>query len=574
MNGEATVSAEPVELLAIGTVIEVTGSQMIAELSPQVTELSRVYNGEVYDIGQFGSIVKVHFGNKAIYAMVRKLRMKAEYEAEHGMVSEVAADERVLEADLVGEGEYRRPSDRDKGAEVVFERGVSTYPLPQQTVYLTPKPELRAIHQGGTGESIQLGEHVGGDGIPCSVDANELLGKHTAILGTTGTGKSATVAALLHSIVEGSYGTRKGKWNPRIVILDPHNEYGAAFPQGKVVSPDDLSLKLPYWLLNVQEMMDLVIGRTEFVATSQANIVKDALLKARKLGAEELGMEADAISVDSPMPFRLRDFRELIDADKPPQASKQDSHNSILEKLRVLSEDRRMRFMMEDWRSGDDAGNPLSLLMGELVRSEVAPVIVDLSGIPHEVAGIVTGTIARMVFNWKVWQTVDERKKGPVLFVCEEAHLYVPNREEAQYVGAQNAVRRLVREGRKYGIGVMVISQRPSEVDITVLSQCSSWIVLRMGNEVDRQHVRAALPDAMEGFVEALPSLKRREALILGQAVELPARMRVRELPSHLLPRSQDVDFFGGWRNALEDDDSLEAVATRWQYQGAVSDGE
>ena len=191
---------DPIENLAIGKIIEVDGTRIIAELNSDITELSRIYGGDVYPIGQFGSIVRVHFGRRLIYGFVGRLRMKAEYELERGISPSGSADERIIEADLFGEAEWKRV-DEDNAPRLEFERGVATFPLPQQTLYLTPKSDLRFIYSHTGGPSIQLGEHVGSGGAPCHAHLNELLGQHTAILGSTGSGKSAAMAAILHSIL-------------------------------------------------------------------------------------------------------------------------------------------------------------------------------------------------------------------------------------------------------------------------------------------------------------------------------------------------------------------------------------
>lgn len=288
MNTLNRMQGDPIANLAIGKIIEVDGSHVIAELDPGLIELSRVYAGETYPIGQFGSIVRIHFGRRLIYALVGRLRMKAEYEAERGLVSQASADERIVEADLFGEGEWIL--DDAGAAQLQFERGVATYPLPQQTVYLTPKSELRSIYGHTKGAVIRLGEHVGSGGAPCYAEMNELLGKHTAVLGSTGAGKSGAVAVIIHSILEKGAEVGYANWKPRIVVLDPHNEYGAAFPAHSRLSTDDGTLALPFWLLNFQETVALLIGKTEFVATSQANIVKSALIDARNEGAVALGL--------------------------------------------------------------------------------------------------------------------------------------------------------------------------------------------------------------------------------------------------------------------------------------------
>lgn len=567
MSSEANRPFLPIENLSIGKIIEVDGSRIIAELEPTITELSRIYAGETYSIGQFGSIIKIHFGRRLIYAFVGRLRMKADYEAEKGILITPGDDERIIEADIFGEGEWTLDSASGvDGWKLKFDRGVSNYPLPQQNIYLTPKNELKHIYGQGDDAVVLLGEHVGTGGAPCYAKINELLGKHTAILGSTGAGKSGTVAALLHSLLERGDVAKYQNWNPRIVVLDPHDEYSAAFPNHQKLSTDDLSLKLPYWLLNFQETIALFIGKTEFVATSQANIVKNALLAARIEGATELGLETDGISVDSPLPYKLSMFVDAVEKDKPSQLSKQDKHNSILEKLDSLRRDERLKFLMREWDSsiGDQIVNIVELLIG----SGSQPRIVDLSGIPNEVAGIASAVIARTLFNVKVWQTAEQRSQNPVLLVCEEAHRYVPNRGEAQYEAAQDAIRRIAKEGRKYGLGLLLVSQRPSEVEATVLSQCNSWIVLRITNGSDRDHVQSILPDSLKGLTKMLSGLRRREAIFVGQAAAIPSRILVRKLSDDKLPRSQDIDFDQAWSQPLAMDESLGEIAEKWRYQG------
>jgi DNA helicase HerA-like ATPase len=187
--------------------------------------------------------------------------------------------------------------------------------------------------------------------------------------------------------------------------------------------------------------------------------------------------------------------------------------------------------------------------------------------VPNEVAGIASAVIGRTLFNLAVWQTTAERENNPVLLVCEEAHRYVPDRGEAQYESAQEAIRRIAKEGRKYGLGLILVSQRPSEVEATVLSQCNSWLVHRITNEVDREHVRAILPDSVAGLTKMLSGLRRREAIFVGQAAMLPSRILIRALEKDELPRSHDIDFDDGWRTDPMNAEQLAIVAKRWRYQ-------
>lgn len=559
---------EPIENLAIGTIIEVDGTHIVAELDPRIVELSRVFAGDVYPIGQFGSIIKVHFGRRLIYGYVSRLRMKSEYESERGMINSSPSTARIIEADLFGEGEWilndnEIPSIR---WELSFDRGVSTFPLPQQVVYLTLRSELAYIYGKSQSATIKIGEHVGTGGTPCYADMNELLGKHTAILGSTGAGKSGTVAAILHAILEKGGQDGYSKWNPRIIILDPHNEYGKAFHSSMRLSTDEGSLKLPYWLLNFDETRNLLIGKTEFVATSQSNIVKNALLKARIASAEILDLDPTKITIDSPIPYSLDVFNSEVKTqrDKISAPSKHDSFNSILQKLEVLQHDSRMHFMMDPWNGECD---PFVEIISQFMGNGETVRIVDLSGMPNEIAGTASAVIARTLFSVKLWQTQEEREKTPILLVCEEAHRYVPNRGEAQYEAAQDSIRRLAKEGRKYGIALMLVSQRPNEVEATVLSQCNSWVVLRISNDADRRHVQAILPDSFAGLTNVLSGLRRREAIFVGQATMLPSRVLIKDLPQEKLPRSCDIEFDKGWQYDAVDEECFKEIGARWRLQ-------
>ncbi len=586
MNTELRNPGDPVENLAIGTIVEVDGTHLVAELDPSISELTRVYAGDIYAIGQFGSIIRVHFGRRIIYGYVCRLRMKSEYDREHGIASNATPTARIIEADLFGEGEwgYTELSESIEW-KLNFERGVSTFPLPQQRVYLTPKSELSYIFGQGGPAAIEIGEHVGAGGTPCYAGMNELLGKHTAVLGSTGAGKSGTVAAIIHCLLERGEKQGYAKWGPRIILLDPHDEYGDAFPGHQRLSTDEGTLLLPYWMLSLDETIGLLIGKTEEAATSQSNIVKNALLDIRLQSVDKMDdVTKDDISVDSPIPYILGDptgldeFGQIngesydlglvgaINRQRPQNKNRKDHEgvNKVLRKLSSLLKDARLSFMMRPW---DGEADLLAEVVAQFMGDGSPMRIVDLSGVPNEVAGAASSLIARTLFSVKLWQSAEERKNSPVLLVCEEAHRYVPNRGEAQYEAAQEAIRRLAKEGRKYGIGLMLVSQRPSEVESTVLSQCNSWLVLRITNEADRAHVRSILPDSLSGLTKMLSGLRRREAIFVGQAAMLPSRILIRHLDDDKLPRSHDIDFDRGWQCDPVTPEKLREIGTRWRLQ-------
>lgn len=585
--------------LEIGTVFEVAGSAIKIALRRDITELTRSHCGRVYDVGQIGSIVKMHLGRRILFATVRLLRLQSDEEAAALSPTQGKSfdqDRRVIEADMLGEAWFNPAQN-----ELSFKGGVSTYPLPLQAVHLITKEETdkpfasaEKASEDGADRLVPIGSYIGATRVSCRANMDKLFGHHCAILGSTGSGKSSAVAAVIHSILEHQCRPEQGV-RPCIILIDPHGEYTSAFGNRAKVfraydalgnNPDDVStLKLPYWLMSSDEFRSLVIGKTEFEATSQANTVYKALAHARMVGAGLArsavgGIPADlpagqhpeqpmpmagvnedqlvSFDRDKPRPFALSEFEAHIRerqakrngpnwADLAPSDFQKD-YASILNKFRVLRTDPRIKFLMEE--HGPNAPT-LPAVLSQFLNVDGADdaclKIIDISGLPNEVAGPLTGAIARLLFQYKLHQTREERERDPVLFVCEEAHRYVPNRGDAQYEVAQTAVRRLAREGRKYGLGLMLVSQRPSDIEDTVISQCNSWIVLRLANSTDQEHVSRILPDSLAGMTKVLSSLPRQEALFVGEAAAIPSRIRLRTLSHNQLPNSHDISFAEGW---------------------------
>lgn len=591
--------------LRIGKIVEVSGNQIRIELDTKITELTRSVYGQVYSVGQIGSIIKIHFGRKILFAYVRMLRMQSDILAEEGKTTiQPGDDKRILEADLFGQGIWS-----SKDGKLSFVRGVETYPLPLQDAFLCLNDELECIYRAAedlkdieNNPMVPIGNYVGGNNAVCRANIDKLFGHHCAILGSTGSGKSGTVASILHSVL--AHQTKGKTISPRIVIIDPHGEYAKAFGNKAVVykayneasakAVKTEQLKLPYWLMSSDEFRSLVIGKTEFEATSQTNMVYQAVTYARLLnaglvenvGADPLGeanseiptagkTESDILNFDrdKPIPFLLSEFVKHVDKVQGRKAGKTDSLTpsdsnrqkieSILKKLKVLRSNPQLAFLMEEYgATSPTLETVLHQFVGDVEDKNLR--IIDISGLPNEVAGPLTALIARLLFQYKLWQTRDEREKDPVLFICEEAHRYVPNHGEAQYKEAQEAVRRIAKEGRKYGVGLMLISQRPSDVEATVLSQCNSWIILRLTNSNDQEHVAKFLPDSLVGLTKMLPSLTRREAIFVGEAAALPSRIRINKLEPEQLPDSNDISFVKGWVNEPTKTNELKKISDRW----------
>lgn len=595
----------PIPSLRIGKIIEVSGNSIRIELDVKITELTRSVYGQIYSIGQIGSIIKVHFGRKILFAYVRMLRMQSDILSEEGKNTILPGDDkRILEADLFGQGIWSI-----KKENLNFTRGVETYPLPLQDAFICLNDELESIYRAAEDikenkddPMVPIGNYVGGNNAICRANIDKLFGHHCAILGSTGSGKSGTVAAILHSVL--SHKTNGKTISPKIVIIDPHGEYAKAFNKKAIVykayneastsSIPTEQLKLPYWLMSSDEFRSLVIGKTEFEATSQTNVVYQAITYSRLLysglienvGEDPFGEANDHIPKaniteeqilnfdrDKPIPFLLSEFIKHVDKVQGRKAGKLDTLTpsdsnrqkieSILKKLKVLRSNPQLSFLLDEYSSSSPTLDAiLSQFVGEDGDKNLR--IIDISGLPNEVAGPLTALIARLLFQYKLWQTRAERERDPILFICEEAHRYVPNHGEAQYKETQEAVRRIAKEGRKYGVGLMLVSQRPSDVEATVLSQCNSWIILRLTNSNDQEHVSKFLPDSLVGLTKMLPSLTRREAIFVGEAAALPSRIRINKLSQDQLPDSNDISFISGWVNEVTKNDELQKICNRW----------
>lgn len=604
--------------LRIGHIVEVAGTTVRIELSGDVSELSRTHEGRVYSIGQIGSVVKIHFGRQLVFGFVTLLRMRSEELHEFVVPIPPDADQRVMEVELFAEGVWNTAQ-----GGLTFKRGVTTYPLPRMGVYLLTRDETVILYQAAEGKQeaaeydalVPFAFYVGADSAQCRANIDKMFGMHCAILGSTGSGKSGAVAALIHSVLEHQ---AKGidVCRPRIVIIDPHGEYGRAFGNRAVVyraydpigteETAGIPIHLPYWLMSADEFRLLLIGKTEQEATSQNNIVYKALTYARMVAADlvnpspssygtaaptdglspdeprpKAGIKQEKISEfdrDKPRPFSLTELfnhMNYLQASRPkgsilekiPDSDFGKYFKSILDKLSVLRQDPRIRFLMNEWsQKSPSLGEVINQFVGNMSsentdRRDIR--IIDISGLPNEVAGPLAAMLARLLFQYKIYQTLEERKSDPILLVCEEAHRYVPDRGEAEYAAAQAAIRRIAREGRKYGIGLMLVSQRPADVESTVISQCGTWLVLRLTNAADQQHVARFLPDGLIGMTKVLPTLAQQEAIFVGEGASLPARVRIRDLPKEKLPKSESAKFSEGWSIPRLTSDEIRKIAIR-----------
>ncbi len=594
--------------LKIGTTVEINGPSLRIEISNEISDLQQSHDGRVYAVGSIGSFVRINLGRTILFAIVRMLRMRSDIEREEGHAIQPSDDARVIEADLFAQGTWR-------AGNLEFERGVNQYPLPQQSCYLMTDVEVdtlfRAAEEAKDASAdarlCSIGTYSASKGTVCRADLNKMLTQHMTILGSTGSGKSCATAAVLHSIL--ALKDEKGQSiKPNIIIIDPHGEYAKAFKdQAKVyraygsTDSDSDTIQLPYWLMNGDEFRSLIIGKTEHEATSQDNIVHKALMHARLhlCGITEKASDPATTSItieagnlpgdprikkgvdreviasfdcDSPIEFHFEEFINHIQWEQnsrlkfaareplPPSDAFRKKTASVLSKCSVLRNDSRIRFLMHP-----KDGTTLKDVMVQFFDSSDPIKIIDISGTPTDVADSVIGCIGRLLYQYKVNQTLIQKQSDPVLVVCEEAHRYLPNSGKAEHRQAQHSIRTIAKEGRKYGLSLLAVSQRPSDVEPTVLSQCGTWIILRLTNGADQAHVSSLLPDTLAGLVKILPSLGRGEALFVGEAAAIPSRIKINNLTKDQQPDSNDMDFYQGWCSGGMEDAALVTLIKRWQ---------
>lgn len=539
------------EILYIGRIIEVNGFRAIGELEASVEDLYRTYKSRKYTIGQVGSIVKIASGDILIFGIITSLRMVENQNIPSKVEGQTISSAKWIEIELFGQGRKKGLKDSDFD----FERGVSIYPLPGQPICLASIEELKRIYAKPGKSTIRVGNVSQAQGLPVHLITDELLGKHFAVLGTTGSGKSCAIALIIQAVLaECPFA--------HIVLLDPHNEYPRAF-EGVAELVDPTNLQIPHWILNFEESIELFIGRTEHAATSQTNILKDSLLKSRKqfIGDTFTG----TITVDTPIPYRIGDLISTIEAEKPNAKTGQESYNKIIAKIQTLKSDKRFEFLMRpDLEVTDNLVEKISNILRIPVNDKPLTII-NLSGVPSDVVDVVVSVLFRTIFDFALWNP--NRREMPLLLICEEAHRYVPRKEEAAFQPSKRALSRIAKEGRKYGVGLALVSQRPSELSESILSQCNTLIALRMSNDQDQQIVKRALPDSVRSLVEALSALHSREALVVGEGTTVPVRLVFDEIPEDKRPKSADVPFTEAWSKENGGIKDVEDVVERWREQ-------
>ena len=527
----------------IGVVLEISGSSsQIAFDLQRINECMADPDPSIALAGQVGSQIKVRVGDSWLLASVRDQRK--DRRTDGGIIAHV---------DFLGEGNEEKLTGRIHG----FRRGVTRYPIPGSLVYASSTRDLEQVYSSDGRASITVGKVFPTRDIRAGLYIDAMLGKHFALLGSTGTGKSTSAALILHRICEAA---PKG----HIVMIDPHGEYSAAFrTTGQIL--DVSNLQMPYWLMNFEEHCEVLLNSSGNERQVDIDILAKCLLQARS--RNRLAQSMGKITVDSPIPYLLSDLTNILQDEmgKLDKATSSAPFMRIKGKLDELKADPRYQFMFSGMLVGDTMVDFISKVFR--MPGDGKPIsIIDVSGVPSDITSTVVAVLSRLVFDFAIWGRDD--KTRPVLLVCEEAHRYVPNEKNADGSSVAKILGRIAKEGRKYGISLGLITQRPSDLAEGVLSQCGTIIAMRLNNDRDQAFVKAAMPEGARGFLDTIPALRNRECIICGEGVSIPIRVTFDNLEEHKRPASEDPSFVELWSKGGDEEEIVERVVMRWRSQG------
>lgn len=559
----------------IGKVVAVTGDQVFVSLADfdgeeppsgvpasMTVDIHSSAGPTPLLIGQPGTFVMVSLPAGYLLCMVTGIEMKEE----RIPTSEVkqAAQDDVLLIDRVSRSLSTVPvGTLDAGG--VFERGTDTMPTVNAPVFAVDAPTIDRIYAGYAEGNFSLGTLSLIPGQYAKLNLDAFLTRHAAILGQTGGGKSWTVASVVQKMCKFPQST--------IVLFDLHGEYNSAFgSSADLIAASDL--ELPYWLMNSEELLGLMVDRSEAAAPNQIAKFKELLQAAKENHEENKSLGIPKITIDTPVYFNFEKlvaaFRELDtemvqgNRDKK-QGPLFGQFTRLLMRIDSRMNDRRydMIFKPRTYSTSASMDALFRRLLGETIGARKKVVVVDLSTVPFDVRASVISLILRCLFDFAYWHRRVSKEKYPIAVFADEAHLYLSDNDPT-CEAARASAERIAKEGRKYGISLTVISQRPRELSSTILSQCGSFLCLRISNPDDQAYVRNLLPDSVRGITAMFSTLRRGEAILLGDSVMMPTRIRV-DRPDPR-PESDDASFAESWAKAPTDLD-VPAVLTAWRNQ-------
>ncbi|MFT4925854.1 MAG: hypothetical protein ACI8WB_001949 [Phenylobacterium sp.] len=545
----------------IGEIVSVSGNVITVQLSDKIQSNMPVIDGVVYRIGQIGSFLKVPLGYANLYGIVTQTGAAAipdKIKEQLNPYDESWNNRQWLNMVLVGEQIGKK-----------FDRGVSQSPTTGDNVHLVTIKDLDVIYGGfDQKNSVSVGNISISESLDAKIDLNKMISRHCAIVGSTGSGKSNAVGVLLSAIANKDFASS------RILVIDPHGEYNSVMQNRSNVyklnadnTQNQKEFHIPFWALPFEELMSIFSGNLN---DAKKDYLREKIAEAKLKACEaaELPIDKILITADTPVPFSIKQlWFELDDFERQTYSKARDSTSitdvvengdpeslisnkyqpasagggapflnhqqkgllSFLDSVRTKLRDPRYRFLFEPGDYAPDlegqVKQDLSHLLFNWLGSDKPVTILDLSGIPSEIMTSISGTLLKVIYDALFWgQNLSiGGKQQPILIVLEEAHSYLKAGEDSI---SSRAVQSIAKEGRKYGVGLLLVTQRPSELDETVLSQCGTIIALRMSNAKDRGHISSAIQDELQLMVDLLPSLRTGEGIISGEGVKIPSRVQ------------------------------------------------
>ena len=545
----------PAKHVEVGRIMSVGSSTAVITVNKSV-----IRNNQLHLV-ELGTVLKIITNSSLVVAMVSELKVG-------GVDDEGMHDGCIATLSIMGEISTNHTTKETK-----FFRGVRTFPVINQPIYTMGSNELELIFSTGNKPSIVVGRMQQDDSIVARVKTNDLLSKHFAIIGSTGSGKSCTVALVLQAILDTNP-------NAHVVLFDPHNEYSKSFgDMAAVVGPTEFDL--PIWLFDFEETAELLTSDILDHKREEIDVLHDVILKAKQLydrssqnGSnisaqskmadieKDLMRAASHISLDSPVPYRMRDVLKLLDfyMGRLENSGNIGAYKRLIRRINSLMSDPRFQFIFRN----QAAPRSIQDITGMIFRIPVAgkPIcILDFSGLPARTLNVVVSVVSRLAFELAMWS----QRKIPILLVCEEAHRYIPADANSGFEATRRSISRIAKEGRKYGVSLGIISQRPSELEPSTLSQCSTIFSMRLGNERDQNFVRAAIPDGAADLLSFLPSLGTAETMVFGESVSLPMRVILNTLAEDRRPHSSSAEFTELWSAGEISSEYMDGVFESWR---------
>jgi hypothetical protein len=459
-----------------------------------------------------------------------------------------------------------------------FERGGDSLAIPPKDVKPATIEDIKRIYSDSVNveEGFCFSKLSSNSAVQVPVNGNKFFNKHIAIVGSTGSGKSHTLAAIIQKAIAEKAGNFTLN-NTHVIVFDIHSEYRSAFPSANFIDVSNLSL--PYWMLNGEELEEFFLD-TEANDHNQRNVFKEAIIQDRKARFQGEETDRQRIHLDSPLVFDIQAVletaksrnEEMIDTGetyasgakkgqpKMTQGSLFGKLTNFVNRLESKINDRRLDFFLGTKSKEVTFEATLQTLIGYSAGNKSNITVIDLSGVPFEVLSITVSLISRLIFEYgyiykrlRCANNPNEKVNNdvPILLVYEEAHKYVPNSELSKYRSSKTSIERIAKEGRKYGVTLLLASQRPSEISETIFSQCNNFIAMRLTNPVDQSYVRKLLPDSLGSLIDKMTSFRQGEALLVGESVVLPSIVQIVQCDP--APSSNDIPYWELWKEEWKD---------------------